>query len=220
MTASLLVVTLVAQVWANEVRVTPTPAPDPYARVPSPVIERVVSEGERRSRLSLFDNGVAVVAVAEDGREVLFRDVALERAELAAYLMAIARDVEQVEGSAKPTMGEHLAQGVIRIFGEDGRAREVRYASGVMLELPFARLVATLDDLEKRVAESPPFEDEVRSWQPQRGDVVELFGGELAEVRDVNPEQGMIWVAYRHGAMVEMIPMSERVRRVLRVVSD
>jgi hypothetical protein len=212
--------TVLGQVWATEVKVTPTPTPDPHAEVPSPVVERVFNEGSRSSRLSLFDNGVAVVAVRDGEREELFRKVLLDALELAAYRAAVERDVGQVRSSDQPALEGLSARGVIRIWSPEGEMREVEYAPGVMLDLPTSRLVATLDDLQKRVAEASPFEDQVRRWQPQRGDVVELFGGQLAEVRDVDPDEGMIWVAYRDSAMIEMIPASARLERVLRVVSD
>jgi hypothetical protein len=163
----------------------PTPTP---LRAPGVVVERVVDFGPLTRRLTLFTNRVAVVSIREGERQVVLRRLTLGENEYAAYIVAVARCLEQIpESSASPADAESFGHGVITTTVGSGPPRRVEYSNLAALDLATGRLVAVLDDIGERVVTSAPGEEELRGWEPAVGDLVEVVTGELPAARGGRP---------------------------------
>jgi hypothetical protein len=197
---------------------TPAPVPTPVVSAPQPVAERIVTLGQRAVRLSLFDNRVAVVSVREQERQVFFRRLTLGETEYEVYRDALMRDAGAVVGRGRSPGLTVAAEGLIRVQSRPGSVIEVRYSVGAVLDLVTTRLVATLDDLERRVSETSPSHEELLSWEPAPGDEVELYDGTRATVSEVF-ENGIIFLAYEETAIIEVVTPEQRSQRIMQVVS-
>lgn len=198
----------------------PSPPPSPPPE-PSYLVERIVRMGAETRRVALFRDGTGVVhLVPASGDEVL---------KVGPVGELIQGQVEQVVREVYPAIAEFASMG----REKDGAQVELRLApsglSPLIVRIPFtaspsvstARLVATLDELEARIlANKPPAED-LRYWEPQAGEVVELDDGSQVTVVDVfNTAGGGQTVQVRQGssplsAFLDLVDLRRRaVRRV------
>lgn len=186
--------------------------------VPDVIVERHVARGGRRMRVTLFDNRVAVATVREGELQVFFRKVTLNPTEYDVYLEAMAEvagNLGRMERNP-PDAGEEASRIVLQLPGED--RREVVYSSLQVLDLPTARIVGVLDDLEMRVSNSAPNEDAVLRWDPAVGDRVALFvGGEEAVVTEVR-DNGVILLEQKQAGMILIVPPEERIKIIFEVL--
>ncbi len=197
----------------------PTPTVTPVT-TPSPIVERTVVLRERAIRISLFSNRVAVVAVREAGVQVQVSRLTLDEAAFIAYLAAIERDAVEAEpDQVRSAVRTRESTAVIDLWIGPGAPRRIEYAPIDTLELAAARLVATLDDLERVVLEASPSAEALREWRPRRGDVVELLNGHVARVSDVR-EDGTIVIEYLETPMIEVVAAGIRDRVILRVLPE
>jgi hypothetical protein len=206
---------VLAQVVLDPVPV-PTPSPTPV-RAPTVVVERIVDAGAQTRRLTLFANRVAVVSLREGERQVLLRRLTLDEEEYIGYLLALERDATKIDQrrSAFSTTGRG-GSGVITL-AVSGVQRRLEYRTLDAQDISTARLITTLDDIERRVVESNPAEEELRGWEPQEGDVVELVDGQRATVDRVLDE-GMVFLRVEGSPLLEAVAPEHRAQRVLRVV--
>lgn len=197
--------------------VAASPAPTP-ARAPGVVVERVVDFGPLTRRLTLFTNRVAVVSIREGERRVILRQLTLGENEYAAYVVAIARCLEQIpEGGSSPAVAEDLGHGVITTTVGRGARRRIEYSNLAALDLATGRLVAVLDDIGRRVVTSAPGEEALRGWEPEVGEWVELATGERARVMEVR-DGGVIVLDLERSPLLEEITPEHRAQRIRRVV--
>jgi hypothetical protein len=199
----------------------PPSPPSPAARVRAPTVvaERLLTVGDTTVRLSLFSNRAAVVSKIERDRQVFFRMLTLTEHEFNVYLVALVRDTAAIGRFDRSSEGIGGARAVVRLQLTDGDPVEISYRSGEVLDLATARLVATLDDLERRVSETAPFHQQLRDWQPEKGDVVELVTGVRARVSDVRAD-GSITLEHEGVAIIEDLAEEGRVERIRRVLSE
>ena len=80
-----------------------------------------------------------------------------------------------------------------------------------------ARLSMALDDLEMQVMTVSPSVEALRTWEPQRDDVVELISGGRARVLDVLPE-GLLKLEHMELSIIEFVPRDSRARVIRRVL--
>lgn len=192
-------------------------APNPE-RAPGVVVERVVEFGPLVRRLTVFTNRVAVVSIRERERRVILRQLTLGENEYAAYVVAIARCLEQIpEGGASPAVVEDRGHGVISTTVGSGPPRRIEYWNLAALDLATGRLVAVLDDIGQRVVTSAPGEEALRGWEPEVGDWVELATGERARVVEVR-DGGVIVLDLERSPLLEEIAPEHRAQRIRRVV--
>jgi hypothetical protein len=190
------------------------------AQAPSPIVERSLTVGGRTVRTSLFDNRVAVVTVTRDGERAFFRHMTLTDAEFIGYLAAVQRDAREIaEAERRPKVESMGGYGSITLHIGPMAPHTVEYSPVAVLDLATARLVAALDDLERRVVWGEPPVTELQHWQPRRGDRVELRAGGTARVIEVR-EDGSIVLEHEEVAINEIVPPEGRVKVVLRVLED
>lgn len=190
------------------------------AQAPAPIVERSLTVGGRTVRTSLFDNRVAVVSVTRDGERTIFRQMTLPESEYIGYLAAVQRDAEEIAAAERRPKVESMGgSGTITLHIGPMAPSTVRYSPVTVLDLPTARLVAALDDLEQRVVWGDPPATELQDWQPRRGDRVELRAGGTAHVIEVR-EDGSIVLEHDDVAINEIVPLEGRAKVVLRVIED
>lgn len=175
-------------VLAALLSVTAAFAQDPPT-IPSPVVERWLTTDGTVTRMSLFDNRVAVVSIRYPGQEEpAVRRLTLDPGEYEVYATAIERQARAVAEAQR-----HERREVPRSDGGQGRILvpldattvEVRYSTMEVLDLPRSRLVSAVDDLERRVLESLPGEESLRGWTPEKDELVELLDGRIARIDEV-----------------------------------
>ncbi len=212
LTPTLLV--LLAQVLLEPVP-APTPSPTP-ALAPVAVAERQLEVGGQVRRVSLFSNRVAVVSVREGERQVLVQRLTLRDEEHLAYLTAFAAAARGLAGGRSLSSLEIGPRGSITLNLGGERAR-VEYWVGAAHDLPTGRLVAALDDLERRVLEANPAEAELHDWAPEVGDAVELLEGGRATVERVF-DGGLVVLRLDGSDRLEPVLPEERGRRIRRLL--
>jgi hypothetical protein len=190
------------------------------AQAPSPIVERSLTVAGRTVRTSLFDNRVAVVSVTRDGERTVFRQMTITEAEFIGYLAAVQRDAEEIaKAERRPKVESMGGSGVMTIHIGPAAPFTVKYSPVAVLDLATARLVAALDDLERRVVWGEPPVTELLDWRPQRGDRVELRAGGIARVIEIR-EDGSIVLEHEDVAINEIVAPESRVKVVLRVLED
>lgn len=187
--------------------------------VPGVVVERRVFGPDRMTRVTLFDNRVAVTSIRENGEQVFFRRTTLATGEYDAYLNSIERDTDTA-GAAPQEPGPAGAVRVeISVNLPGHEARTFTYNILQVQDLSTSRLIATLDDLQKRVAATPESEEALRGWHPEVGDRVELYGDREAVVSEVR-DNGLLVVEDASVGILTVIPPEERSRVIRRVIKD
>lgn len=199
MSAALLLAVLVAAAPGA----TPTAAPP--AAAPDVVVERIVELPGSTTRLSLFDNRIAVVSRREGSSHVLRRRL-LTPAEHHGYRVALTRETPLVveEDVAAPRPGDPT-RGVLRLGPDQSGTRPVTYSVLAVQPLPLARLLRTLDGLEAAVLATPPAQVELASWRPHVGDRLELAGGTRGTVVRIT-DVGALVVEHDRTHIREVIP--------------
>jgi hypothetical protein len=185
---------------------------------PRILAERIVTVGERSVRVTLFDNRMAVTTVREDGEQVFFRHMELEQETFVAYLGAINRDAQAIlDAKYERALDGEEPHGVVYMWVENRGVVRVRYPRSALLDLPMARLSSALDDLEQHVSAASPSLEELRDWEPRRGDVVELISGGRARVLEVR-EENILVLEYEDVAVIQMVPAESSADLIRRVI--
>ncbi|HVN76927.1 MAG TPA: hypothetical protein VMT19_11455 [Thermoanaerobaculaceae bacterium] len=156
-----------------------TPAPPTY------VVERVVTQGQSSTRVSVFRNGVAVLARGGPGTTPSVVRQPLTDVEL--------RVIEQVVAECYPDlarfagMGEAPVAGCVelRLAPADREALVVRFPVSAAPGFAASRLTQALDALERRLAKTAVTREDLRGWEPKVGERVELEDGRVVEIVDV-----------------------------------
>ena len=93
----------------------------------------------------------------------------------------------------------------------------VEYSPVAVLDLPTSRLVAALDDMERRVLWGPPLATDLEGWQPLVGDRVELRSGINATVVDVH-DDGTVVLKHDGVTVTQRVPPDSRASVILRII--
>ena len=187
------------------------------SRAPSVLVERIVREPAGQTRITLFDNRVAVVSVRPKTGEPTFREQLLSKESWSVYRTFFAQEL--------PRLRKELSEGVVAP-GDDGTLRiavpgqpelVVRFSTRMVPGLALGRILATLDDLQQRLLSSPRENLDVVRWQPREGDRVALWDGTTAVVTEVR-KNGVVVLEHEDSPLIEAMDRSElpvRVRSVL-----
>jgi hypothetical protein len=188
------------------------------AQTPTPVLERRVTLGNRTIRTSLFSNHVAVVSVRYGDEQAAVQQRTLEYDEYMGYLMAFERDAKELEHDRMSfkSIGGH---GEITLHVGPHAPQTIEYSPMSVLNLPMTRLLAAVDDLERRVIWADASPAELGDWDPQRGDLVELRSGAMAKVVDVG-DDGSLTLEHDDTGIMEIVPAAHRAAVILRVIED
>ena len=145
---------------------------------PSYLVERLVSRGGAVQRVSVFRDGMAVLArPSEDGGRKL-----LERKVLSQVVDECYDGLHQM-ASAGDAAGEPWVE--LRVAPPGRDEVRVRLPLAQVKTLAVGRLIQALDDLERLLANQRGPHEDLTTWVPERGDAVELVDGRTVVVRDV-----------------------------------
>jgi len=186
--------------------------------VPGVLVERIVREDAGQTRITLFDNRVVVVSVRPKEGVPEFRERLLPEGTWSVYRAFFAEEVprlrkEIAEGIVPPGDG-----GTLRLAVPGQAELVVRFSTRRVPGLALGRILATLDDLQKQLLESPRENLDVVRWQPREGDRVELWDGSTAVVSDVRKD-GTVVLEHEDSPLIEAMAREElpvRVKRVLQ----
>jgi len=190
------------------------------AQAPTAVIERTVTVGGRTVRSSLFSNRVAVVTIRYNDKQAVFRKRTLEEEEFLGYLAAFQRDAKELaDADRRPSLESIGGRAEITLRVGPNAPQTISYSPVSVLDLPTSRLVAAIDDIERRVMWGDPSPAELEGWEPRRGDRVELRSGARATVVDVG-EDGNLTLEHDDTWILEIVPYANRAAVILQVIED
>lgn len=185
--------------------------------VPNVVVERHWFHGDRAVRITLFDNKMAVTTVREDDRQVFFRQLTLGDGEYEIYIKAMS-EVADKAGRSDRVAVETIDSGArVALNLPAFSPSDFSYSPLQVLDLPTARLVAVLDDLQKRVTEASPSQETLRLWEPAIDDMVELYVGGIARVTEIR-ENGVLVMEQADTGIIMVVPREEWHLFILKVL--
>jgi hypothetical protein len=189
-------------------------------QAPVPVVERTVTQGEVATRVSLFSNRVLVVTVRRGDEQDFMRRITLPDNEFMVYLGSFQTAAEELD--QQPISSEvntSQAEVVITLHIGPDAPRLIRFSPMSIVKLPLGRIQGALDDLQLRVLEASPSAEAMRTWEPAKGDRVELMNGITATVVEVW-EEGLLILEHDLTYVRESVPPEVRDQVILRVVED
>lgn len=187
-------------------------------QAPVPVVERTVTRGELATRVSLFSNKVVVVSTRYGDEQVFARHITLPDDQYMVYLATFESDAQLIdERPITSQVSTSHAEVAVTLHAGLDRPRSLTFSPMSGVKLPLARIMAALDDLEHLVFEASPSAEAMRTWEPQRGDRVELLTGSYATVVEVW-EDGLLFLEHDHTYVREAVPPDARDRVILRVL--
>jgi hypothetical protein len=148
---------------------------------PSYLVERVVTTGTETRRLSVFRDGVAVLATGSGEQRRVVR-LSLEAVELRSLLQLLDECLGELE--AVPQAAPRTSEGTVelRVAAPGHEPAVVRHSLTEVPSAAEARLAHALDAIETALASRKPEWQDLRGWQPAVGDVVELDDGRPSAV--------------------------------------
>ncbi len=187
--------------------------------VPNVVVERHWINGDRAVRITLFDNHMAVTSVREKDRQVFLRQLTLGDDEYEIYLRAMAEVVAEPRGMERIPVDSIKSGARIELNLPGMAPSSFDYSPLQVLDLPTARLVGILDDLQQRVTEASPSQEALRLWRPAVDDLVELFVGGFATVTEIR-EEGVLILEQSNTGIILVVPREEWPMIIMRVVTQ
>jgi len=189
-------------------------------QAPVPVVERTVTQGEVATRVSLFSNRVLVVTVRRGDEQDFMRRITLPDNEYMVYLGSFQTAAEELD--QQPISSEvntSQAEVVITLHIGPDAPRLIRFSPMSIVKLPLGRIQGALDDLQLRVLEASPSAEAMRTWEPAKGDRVELMNGITATVVEVW-EEGLLILEHDLTYVRESVAPDVRDQVILRVLED
>ncbi len=189
-------------------------------QAPVPVAERTVTHGEVATRVSLFSNRVVVVTVRRGDEQDFMRRITLPEDQYMVYLGILQTAAEELD--KQPVSSDVKTpqdEAVLSLHVGRDAPRLLRFSPMSVVKLPLARIQGALDDLQLQVFEASPSSEAIRTWQPQKGDRVELMNGTTATVVEVW-EEGLLILEHDSTYVRESVPLGMRDQVILRVVED
>ena len=185
---------------------------------PVPVIERISTQGDVVTRTSMFSNRVAVVTIREGDLQVFMRQITVPDDEYIVYLDVLQSAAEQLTDRPITSRVETSMANIeleINIGPKAPRRLEFSPMSTVSLQL--SRIIGVMDDLELQVRNASESASRLQSWEPQRGDRVQLMNGAYARVIEVW-EGGLLILEHEDTYVRESVPPDMRDQIILLVV--
>ncbi len=191
-----------------------------FAQAPVPVAERVVTERNLATRVTLFSNGAVVVSMRRDGKRDFLRRITLSDDQYMVYLVVIQENAEEFgkEPISSDVSTSTAAVQLTLHVGPDA-PRLLRFSPMAVVSLPLSRIQGALDDLQRIVLEASPSSEEIRNWTPKSGDRVQLMTGAFARVVEVWPE-GVVVLEHEGTYIREMVPPGALALVILHIVDS
>jgi len=187
------------------------------AQVPTPVAERIATQFGRTTRVTLFSNHVAVVAITSETEDYIHQ-ATLNYDEYMVYLQALERSAREIGDDPVTSDVESRDSSTILILhlGPDA-PRIIKYSPLASLNLAAGKIASAMDDIQVRTLAALPGEYEITMWQPKVGDCVELRQGGQACVAAVG-DDGAIVLTQEETSVSYTVAEENRVEVVLKVI--
>ncbi len=187
-------------------------------QAPVPVVERIITEGDSSTRVSLFSNQVVVVTTSRGDTQDFMRYLTLPADQYLVYMETFEKSARELDDKPITSrVNTSRAEVVLTLHVGPDSPREIRFSPMSAAKLPLARIMAALDDLQLQVFEASPSTEAMRTWQPKKGERVELLNGTFAIVVEVWPE-GLVMLEHEKTYIREAVPPDQRDKVILRVV--
>lgn len=188
------------------------------AQAPTPVAERVATHRDVATRLTLFSNQTVVVTMRDQDEQTFMRRFTLPMEQYMIYLKVLEDSANEL---GKEPISSSVATSTARVeitlhVGPDA-PRRIVFSPMSSVSLPLSRIMGALDDLEGQVFEASPSSEELRTWEPQRRDRVQLFNGTYARVIEVW-DDGTVVLEHEETFIREIVPADRRDQVVLHVM--
>jgi hypothetical protein len=189
------------------------------AQAPIPVVERVFTDGDVATRVTLFSNQVIVVSITENGKQGFLQHMTLPADQYLIYLGILQKAAEQLgEQPVTSSISTPNAEIVLTLHVGPKSPRVIRYSPLATVSLELALISGAINDLESLVRQESPSHEELRGWVPRRGDRVELMTGGSARVDEVL--DGGVLVIEHEGTYIREIVGPEARDEVIRRVVE
>ncbi|MEW6337326.1 MAG: hypothetical protein AB1625_07975 [Acidobacteriota bacterium] len=187
---------------------------------PTYVVERVVTRPAESRRVSVFRNGLAVVAIRGAGREPHLIRVALDTAEFEVIRRVAEESHRTLQGSSGEFRAPGAAEVELRLAPPGHAPLTVRMPLASVPSHGAARMMQALDNLEIRLLSDVPGRENLSAWLPVVGDTVLLDDGSTAEVTELLDSSGGPLVRLRlgQGPAAVYLGLEELRRRAVRRV--
>ncbi|HLE61300.1 MAG TPA: hypothetical protein VI700_07170 [Thermoanaerobaculaceae bacterium] len=154
---------------------------------PTYIVERVVTVGAEVRRTSVFRNGVAVVVREKAGEEKRVLRQPLTEIELQVLTQIV--DESYPDLARFGSVGQSPVEGMVDLrLAPPGREPLVaRFPLAGVQVMGAARIGQALDGLEARMTRPGGIHEDLRDWQPNVGDWLELEDGRVVQVIEVLP---------------------------------
>jgi hypothetical protein len=189
-------------------------------QAPVPVVERTVTQGDVATRVSLFSNRALVVTVRRGDEQDFMRRITLPENQYMVYLETFQTAAEELD--KEPVTSEvntSQAEVVISLHVGPDAPRMIRFSPMSIVKLPLSRIQGALDDLQLQVFEASPSAEALRTWEPAKGDRVELMNGTTATVVEVWVD-GLLILEHDLTYVRESVLPDARDQVILRVIKD
>lgn len=188
------------------------------AQVPVPIVERITTQGDVSTRVSLFSDRTVVVTIQEGGVQGFVRLLEIPQDSYIVYLTTLQTNANKLDEEPISSSVGTSSSGVelILYLGPDA-PRTLHFSPMATLSLPLSKIMGAVNDLEQQVRESSPSAFELKSWKPKRGDRVQLMNGTYARVVEVWDE-GLVVLEYEETFIREMVPPDRYDDVILHVV--
>ena len=191
-----------------------------FAQAPVPVSERIVTQKDTATRITLFSNRSVVVTIREKEEQEFLRRITLPDDQYMIYLAAFQSNAEELdEKPIKSKIKTATAAVVLVLHVGPDAPRILRFSPMATVSLPLSRIMSALDDLQNQVFEASPSFEEIRNWTPKRGDRVQLMNGSFARVLEVWPD-GMLVLEHEGTLIREMVTPGSRDRVILHILDS
>lgn len=188
------------------------------AQAPIPVVERVFTERGVATRVSLFSNRVVVLSISENGVQGFVQQLTLPADQYLVYLGILQTAADEL--GEKPVNSDVSTSGsevVLTLHVGHEVPREIRFSPMATTSLPLSHITGAINDLESLVRAESPSAEELRTWEPLRGDRLELMTGAFALVVEVLDE-GVVVLEYEDTYIREFVTPEQRDTVIRRVV--
>lgn len=204
-TAVLGLVLLTAPVLADE------------PRAPSPVAERTLEVRGQSTRVSLFDNRLAVVSMHAADREPDVRTLRLSAAEYQAWVGILERSMTGAESEIESSVQAFDAVCRVQVYVGPDPPYRFEMPPAAAVDRYLRQVLDVLDMIERQVLEAPAWYEEVTGWEPAVGDRVRLARGNLATVVEL-VENGVVIVEHDGTWVREVIPPDARLGVIVDIL--
>ncbi|MDD5565121.1 MAG: hypothetical protein PHQ91_15515 [Thermoanaerobaculaceae bacterium] len=166
---------------------------------PTYLVERIVTVGGAETRVSVFRNGVAVLARRRPGEAENVVRQPLSEVEMKVVTQVVEECYPEIArfSGVGDTPGSGRVE--LRLAPPGKNPLLVRYAVTAAPSLAVARLAQALDGLEARLVATRVTREDLSGWEPAAGDRVELEDGRVVQVLSVTPSLDSVVVHLQVG---------------------